>query len=111
HLGGHAHTITVDYGGRQVAVDVGAQNFAPSTHPTYSKLLELLGLFDPTDLSRSPTVTVPLSLTAFRSGAATPLFVSPYLPDRTWPIGESWNTSALAAFTGLIAASQELEKN
>jgi predicted NAD/FAD-binding protein len=46
-LGGHAHTIAVAEGNQEIAVDVGAQFFASGTHPTYEKLLEVLGLLDP----------------------------------------------------------------
>jgi uncharacterized protein len=111
-LGGHAHTLTVDYRGRPIAVDVGAQNFAPGTHPTYVKLLELLGLFDPLDSAASPTVNVPLSLSVYRTrDAPTPLFVSPYAPERTWPLGEAWNVPAIVAFATLIDASRRLESD
>lgn len=43
-VGGHAHTIPVAVGSRNILVDVGAQFFSPGPHPTYSKLLELIGL-------------------------------------------------------------------
>jgi protoporphyrinogen oxidase len=48
-LGGHCHTIEVEVGSETLLVDVGAQFFAPGPHPVYSKLMELLGLTNPSD--------------------------------------------------------------
>jgi predicted NAD/FAD-binding protein len=110
-LGGHAHTIDVDYRGRSVKVDVGAQFFAPGTHPSYSKLLELLGLFAPDDPASSPTLSVPLSLTVTAEGEPNPLLVSPYGPDRLWPLGESWNGPGLLALAAFIDEARRLERD
>lgn len=110
-LGGHAHTIAVDYRGRQVAVDVGAQNFSPATHPTYVKLLQLLGFFEPTDPAHSPTLIAPATVTVYTSATPTPLFVSPFFPDRTWPLAETWNTPAVGAFAALVGAGKQMERD
>ena len=55
-LGGHAQTIPVVVDNQEIAVDVGAQFFAPGTHPTYEKLLEVLGLLDPTHPDEDATI-------------------------------------------------------
>ncbi len=110
-LGGHAHTIDVDYRGRTVKVDVGAQFFAPGTHPTYSTLLELLGLFAPDDPASSPTLSVPLTLTVSPFGAANPLLLSPYAPDRLWPLGEGWNQAGLLTFATLTDEARRIERD
>ena len=46
-IGGHCDSHVVDYEGRRVTVDLGAQFFHPDTHPIYVTLLEELGLYDP----------------------------------------------------------------
>jgi hypothetical protein len=62
--------MDVDVSGQEVSVDVGAQFFAPGPHPTYSKLVELLGL-------ASETFESEMSITVTGAGEATPRFVSP----------------------------------
>ena len=46
-IGGHCDSHVIDYRGRRLTVDLGAQFFHPDTHPIYVTLLEQLGLYDP----------------------------------------------------------------
>lgn len=75
-IGGHCDTRVVDYQGQSVTVDVGAQFFAPATHPIYVTLLELVGLYDPLRPDADQTLQAPGSLCIFPAGGATPTFSS-----------------------------------
>jgi predicted NAD/FAD-binding protein len=52
-LGGNSDSETIRQGGRDLAVDLGAQFFHPSTHPTYIALLELLEAQGPLRTARA----------------------------------------------------------
>jgi predicted NAD/FAD-binding protein len=109
-LGGHAHTVPVLAGGQEVLVDVGAQFFARGPHPTYTKLLELLGLLDAGAPEHDATLDVEMTITVTRAGEANPRLVSPSR-DRVWPVFAPWNRSALAAFLGFTRAAERLSRD
>lgn len=96
-LGGHAQTIPLVADGQLVEVDVGAQFFGPGTHPTYEKLLELIGLLNPERPGLDATIDVDMTITITETAAPRPRFVSPSA-DRAWPLFAPWNRDALEAF-------------
>jgi predicted NAD/FAD-binding protein len=61
YLGGHAHTLTVQHGGRSVVVDTAFQHFSHQLYPTFVRLLELLGV---------PLRRFPVSATFYSRGQA-----------------------------------------
>src|SRR5262245_36858794 len=61
-LGGHAQTIPVTVGGEDLLIDVGAQFFAPGTHPAYVKLLQLIGLIDPAHPDDDETIEADMTI-------------------------------------------------
>jgi predicted NAD/FAD-binding protein len=101
-IGGHAHTLPVDVNGRTLLVDVGAQFFARGPHPTYSKLLELIGLGGP-----DVTLESEMTITVTEAGRKLPRFVSPNAA-RFWPILAPWNFEALLAFFFFVLAAKSL---
>ncbi|MGH9320892.1 MAG: NAD(P)-binding protein, partial [Vicinamibacteria bacterium] len=109
-LGGHAHTIPVVVGNQTILVDVGAQFFSPGPHPTYSKLLEVIGLTKPSDPARDATLEAEMSITVMGAGTTTPRFVSP-ATNRSWPIFVSWNRDALIAFFLFAVAAREFTRD
>jgi len=108
-LGGHAHTIPVTVGDQNIVVDVGAQFFSPGPHPTYWKLLELLGFTKPGDPAGNTTLESEMSMTVMEAGRTLPRFVSP-AKNRSWPILAPWNRRALLAFFAFALASKRLTK-
>jgi predicted NAD/FAD-binding protein len=96
-LGGHAQTIPVVVGNQEIAVDVGAQFFAPGTHPTYEKLLEVLGLLDPAHPDEDATIEANMTIALTETGMQRPRFVSPS-SGREWLLLAPWNRAALWAF-------------
>ncbi len=109
-VGGHAHTIPVDVNGDIIQVDVGAQFFSPGPHPTYSKLLELIGLTDPVGPELDETFESEMSITVSGAGEDFPRFLSP-ASKRYWPILAPWNRRALLAFFVFALAAKRLTKN
>ena len=109
-LGGHAHTIPVVAGGHEILVDVGAQFFARGPHPTYTRLLEHLGLLDAGAPEHDATLDVEMTITVTRAGEANPRFVSPSR-DRVWPVFAPWNRAALAAFLVFTRAAERLSRD
>ena len=75
-IGGHCDSHVIDYEGRGVTVDLGAQFFHPSTHPIYVTLLEELGLYDPAHPNRDDTLEAPGSLCIFSTDGGPPIFSS-----------------------------------
>jgi predicted NAD/FAD-binding protein len=75
-IGGHCDSHTIEYRGRRLTVDIGAQFFHPGTHPIYVTLLEELGLFDPTHADAGDTLEAPASLCIFPTSGGPPVFSS-----------------------------------
>jgi uncharacterized protein len=105
-LGGHAQTIPVTVQGQVIQVDVGAQFFAPATHPTYTKLVEILGLLDPEHPGEDETVAADMTITVAAAGAERPLFMSAS-QGRLWPALASWNRPALGPFLTLVLRARK----
>jgi uncharacterized protein len=102
-VGGHAETIPVRVGGQWIAADVGAQFFADGTHPTYTRLLEVIGL-------QNATVDAEMTITVTGGTEDLPLFVSPS-SDRAWPIFAEWNRAALEAFFVFALAAKQFTED
>jgi predicted NAD/FAD-binding protein len=77
-IGGHCDSHAIDYKGRRVIVDIGAQFFHPDTHPIYVTLLEELGLYDPASPDSGETLEAPASLCIFPTAGGSPVFSSPH---------------------------------
>jgi predicted NAD/FAD-binding protein len=105
-LGGHAQTIPVTVNGQPIQVDVGAQFFAPATHPTYTKLVEILGLLDPAHPGDDATVEADMTITVAEAGAERPRFMSAS-KGRLWPALASWNRPALGPFLTLALQARK----
>jgi predicted NAD/FAD-binding protein len=75
-IGGHCDSQVIDYRGRRITVDVGAQFFHPDTHPIYVTLLEQLGLYDPARPEGDDTLEAPASLCIFPTSGGPPVFSS-----------------------------------
>ena len=75
-IGGHCDSRVVDYRGRRITVDLGAQFFHPHTHPIYVTLLEQLGLYDPADPNGRETLEASGSLCIFPTAGGPPTFSS-----------------------------------
>src|SRR5579864_8226003 len=46
-VGGHCDSQVIEYHGKTLNIDLGAQFFHPETHPLYVTLLEEVGIYDP----------------------------------------------------------------
>ncbi len=75
-IGGHCDSHVIDYRGRRITVDLGAQFFHPETHPIYVTLLEELGLYDPARPNAGATLQAPGSLCIFPTAGGPPIFSS-----------------------------------
>jgi predicted NAD/FAD-binding protein len=75
-IGGHCDSHVIDYRGRKITVDLGAQFFHPDTHPIYVTLLEELGLYDPAHPDTDGTLEAPASLCIFATAGGPPIFSS-----------------------------------
>jgi predicted NAD/FAD-binding protein len=75
-IGGHCDSRVIDYRGRRIIVDLGAQFFHPDTHPIYVTLLEQLGLYDPARPNADDTLEAPGSLCIFTTAGGPPVFSS-----------------------------------
>jgi predicted NAD/FAD-binding protein len=75
-IGGHCDSHTIDYRGRRIVVDLGAQFFHPDTHPIYVTLLEQLGLYDPARPDADETLEAPASLSIFPTAGGLSIFSS-----------------------------------
>lgn len=106
-LGGNVRTVSVAAAsGESVVVDLGAQYYHPGAYPAYSALLELLGIASPDDEAPGDAYPSPSSITVFSADAQNPTFVSPVVPDKTWPLGAAWNAEGIDAFAKLTAAAK-----
>jgi hypothetical protein len=106
-LGGNVRTVPLSLGGQTRAVDLGAQYFHPGPYPTYVQLLEQLGLWRWPRAKRAPFAA---SITLDAPNEGLPRFVSPVLPDRTWPLFADWNRPAVQAFKTTFDAARRREQ-
>jgi uncharacterized protein len=75
-IGGHCDSHVIDYRGKRLTVDLGAQFFHPDTHPIYVTLLEHLGLYDPAHPNTDETLEAPAGLCIFPTDEGPPVFSS-----------------------------------
>ena len=75
-IGGHCDSRVIEYRGRRLTVDLGAQFFHPATHPIYVTLLEQVGLYDPARPHAGDTLVAPASLCIFPSAGGPAVFSS-----------------------------------
>ena len=75
-IGGHCDSHVIDYRGKRITVDLGAQFFHPDTHPIYVTLLQHLGLYDPAKADRDDTLAAPAGLCIFPTAGGPPVFAS-----------------------------------
>lgn len=108
-LGGNIRTFEADIAGQAVPIDLGAQYFHPRVYPTYEGLLARLGIVDRENPSESKVFVAPSSVTMTRLSDGEPLFVSPVVPSRLWPLTEPWNRDALQAFQALAEGARTLD--
>jgi len=106
-IGGNVRTVDVLVDGHSYRVDVGAQYFHPGPYPTYTQLLQTLGLYPP-DTGGSHTFAA--SITVADPSEGKPRFVSPVLPGRAWPLLAPWNRDGIQAFSKAFSAAQRREQ-
>ena len=106
-LGGNVQSVEVVADAHPYRVDVGAQFFHPGPYPTYTQLLELLGLYPP---STGGSHAFAASITVADPSEGRPRFVSPVLPGRTWPILAPWNQARIQAFQTAFSAAKLREQ-
>ena len=75
-IGGHCDSRAINYRGKRLTVDLGAQFFHPDTHPIYVTLVEHLGLYDPARPNRDKTLEAPAGLCVFRTAGGPTVFTS-----------------------------------
>ncbi|MFK4805775.1 FAD-dependent oxidoreductase [Microbacterium sp. ZW CA_36] len=84
-LGGHAHTVDIDVGGRPLSVDAGFQFFARSAaYTTFNRLLDALDV---------PRTTYPATLTVSRADGTRPVVMPPFRRGR--PVWSSLTPRAI----------------
>jgi uncharacterized protein len=94
-IGGHCDSHVIEYRGRRITVDIGAQFFHPNTHPIYVTLLEELGLYDPAHPTTDDTLEAPASLCIFPTAGGPPVFSSSHA------LATLQRALEFASFTGL----------
>ena len=109
-LGGHAQSIAVTVGDQEIQVDVGAQFFAAETHPTYTKLLGILGLESAEHPDEDETIAADMSITVTENLGEPPRFMSPS-KSRLWPALAPWNRAALGPFLVFALAARWFSRN
>ena len=69
-VGGHCDSVSVEYEGVSMELDLGAQFFHPDTHPLYVSLLEEIGLYSESDphYDRTLEATGSLSIPSLDDG-------------------------------------------
>ena len=113
-LGGHAQTVSVDFRGSEWPVDLGGQLFGPRSHPTFMRLLEVLGLYDPAHPDSGGCITRDMGTTLIDHGGERPRFVSPMFGAsnrRLWPLFTPWNLGGQLAFAALALAGRRFEEH
>jgi len=109
-IGGNVRGVDVDLDGHQFVVDIGAQFFHPGPYPIYTALLSSLGLFPPVPGSPDGSHSFKASITVAANGTALPRFVSPVVPDRSWPLLAAWNGPGVSAFATCFTAARLREQ-
>ena len=71
-IGGNVRSIEVEVDGRRIVVDMGAQYFHPAPYPTYTALLDHLGLRNPGSSTASATSPFSASITLTAGVQSTP---------------------------------------
>ena len=107
-IGGNVHGVDVDLDGQQFVVDAGAQFFHPGPYPVYTALLTALGLYPP-QAGSAGSHAFKASITVAAPASPLPRFVSPVVPDRTWPLLAGWNGAGTSAFATCFAAARVRE--
>jgi predicted NAD/FAD-binding protein len=102
-VGGNVQSIPLELNGNSFVVDLGAQYFHPKLYPTYMTLLTTLELL-------SEVYAFPASITLESPGEATPRFVSPILPGRSWPLLAAWNWAGTQAFNVAFTNAKKREE-
>ena len=103
-IGGHCDSHMIEYRGRRVTVDVGAQFFHPDTHPIYVTLLQELGLYDPAHPATDATLQAAASLCIFPTSGGAPTFSSPHAlatPQRAFEFATFTGLARHAVLSGL----------
>lgn len=103
-IGGHCDSHVIEYRGRRVTVDIGAQFFHPDTHPIYVTLLQELGLYDPAHPATDDTLQTPASLCIFPPGGGAPIFSSSHAlstPQRAFEFATFTGLARHAVLSGL----------
>ncbi len=108
-MGGNLRTVDYEVGGEMYALDLGAEYFHPGPHPTYTKLLEQLGVLNPAATESDGVFELESSITLSAPGETNPRFVSPIPGKRDWPTSASWNTSGVKAFALMSSKVRALE--
>jgi len=108
-VGGNVRSLDIDLDGHQFVVDAGAQFFHPGPYPVYTALLAALGLYPPRP-GGGGSHAFKASITVAAPGNPLPRFVSPVLPERTWPLLAPWNNAGTSAFGTCFAAARLREQ-
>lgn len=108
-IGGNVRGVDVDLDGHQFVVDLGAQYFHPGPYPVYTALLQSLGLFPP-DGGLGGSHSFKASITVASPDNPLPRFLSPVIPERSWPLLASWNTAGVSAFATMFTAARLREQ-
>jgi predicted NAD/FAD-binding protein len=104
-VGGNIRGVAVEIDGQAFVVDMGAQYYHPGPYPLYTALLTHLGLHAASPIAGA-SHAFPASITVTAEGETTPRFVSPVLPDRTWPLLAGWNAAGVGAFGTAFPAAK-----
>ncbi len=102
-IGGHCDSVTVDYQGHPLTLDLGAQFFHPNTHPLYVTLLEELGLYQTDESELGVALKAPGSVSLFDLGSEDTRFVS------TKPLNSPIRSINFALYS--LAARELIESN
>jgi predicted NAD/FAD-binding protein len=103
-IGGHCDSHVIEYRGRRITVDIGAQFFHPDTHPIYVTLLQELGLYDPAHPATDETLEAAASLCIFPTGGGAPIFSSSHAlstPERALEFASFTGLARQAVLSGL----------
>ena len=109
-LGGHVDSVSLALADGPARIDLGAQCFAPQTHPTFWQLLRELGFAPDRITADSALVRMRGDMSFLAQGSARPLFVSPVFAERLFPLFRSWNLPGLRSFARFRTAGRRLQR-